>query len=155
MNKSIKRLLAFILVTIITSSQVFGASYIYKVDKESSSVEKIAPIESSISTLSPPEFNFQSVSQILIEPTTGTVLYANNENERLLPASVTKIMSLLLIMEQIDSGKLAYTDKIKCSENASKMGGSQIWFKEGEELTVEDCLKAICVVSANDVTLKL
>lgn len=158
MNKSIKRLLAFILVTIITSSQVFGASYIYKVDKESSSVEKITPIESSISTsltLSPPEFNFQSVSQILIEPTTGTVLYANNENERLLPASVTKIMSLLLIMEQIDSGKLAYTDKIKCSENASKMGGSQIWFKEGEELTVEDCLKAICVVSANDVTLKL
>lgn len=158
MNKSIKRLLAFILVTIITSSQVFGASYIYKVDKESSSVEKIAPIESSISTsltLSPPEFNFQSVSQILIEPTTGTVLYANNENERLLPASVTKIMSLLLIMEQIDSGKLAYTDKIKCSENASKMGGSQIWFKEGEELTVEDCLKAICVVSANDVTVAM
>lgn len=96
MNKSIKRLLAFILVTIITSSQVFGASYIYKVDKESSSVEKIAPIESSISTsltLSPPEFNFQSVSQILIEPTTGTVLYANNENERLLPASVTKVMT--------------------------------------------------------------
>ena len=158
MNKSIKRLLAFILVTIITSSQVFGASYIYKVDKESSSVEKVAPIESSISTsltLSPPEFNFQSVSQILIEPTTGTVLYANNENERLLPASVTKIMSLLLIMEQIDSGKLAYTDKIKCSENASKMGGSQIWFKEGEELTVEDCLKAICVVSANDVTVAM
>lgn len=158
MNKSIKRLLAFILVTIITSSQVFGASYIYKVDKESSSVEKIAPIESSISTsltLSPPEFDFQSVSQILIEPTTGTVLYANNENERLLPASVTKIMSLLLIMEQIDSGKLAYTDKIKCSENASKMGGSQIWFKEGEELTVEDCLKAICVVSANDVTVAM
>lgn len=58
-------------------------------------------------------------------------------------------------MEQIDSGKLSYTDKIKCSDNASKMGGSQIWFKAGEELSVEDCLKAICVVSANDVTVAM
>ena len=82
------------------------------------------------------------------------MLYANNENEKLLPASVTKVMTLLLIMEQIDSGKLKYDDKITCSENASKMGGSQIWFKQGEELTVEECLKAICVVSANDFSVK-
>ena len=86
-----------------------------------------------------------------MEPTTGKILYANNENEKLLPASVTKIMTMLIIMEQIDSGKLKYTDKVKCSANASKMGGSQIWLKEGEELTVDDALKAICVVSANDV----
>lgn len=58
-------------------------------------------------------------------------------------------------MEQIDSGKLAYTDMIKCSEKASKMGGSQIWFKHGEELSVEDCLKAICVVSANDCVVAM
>lgn len=60
-------------------------------------------------------------------------------------------MTMLLIMEQIDLGKINYTDKITCSAKASKMGGSQIWFKEGEELTVDEALKAIAVVSANDV----
>ena len=62
-------------------------------------------------------------------------------------------MTLLLLMEQIDNGSILYTDKITCSENASNMGGSQIWFKPGETLTVDECLKAICVVSANDVTM--
>ena len=66
--------------------------------------------------------------------------------------AITKVMTLLLLMEQIDSGNISYSDKITCSEEASKMGGSQIWFKPGEELSVDDCLKAICVVSANDVT---
>lgn len=62
---------------------------------------------------------------------------------------------MLLTMEQIDSGKMSYTDKISCSANASHMGGSQIWFKEGEELTADEALKAICVVSANDVTVAM
>lgn len=62
-------------------------------------------------------------------------------------------MTLLLTMEQIDSGKMTYQDKVKCSAKASRMGGSQIWFKENEELTVDEALKAICVVSANDVTV--
>lgn len=146
------RIIGIVIALITFMSEVLSTSYIYspkeikKVDNSSISVE---------SKIETPTFDFKSQSQYLIEPTTNTVLYANNENERLLPASVTKVMSLLLIMEQIDSGKLAYTDMIKCSEKASKMGGSQIWFKQGEELSVEDCLKAIAVVSANDVTLKL
>ena len=108
--------------------------------------------ESSIQTTVTPTFSFQSASQILMEATTGEVIYANNENDRLLPASVTKVMTLLLIMEQIDSGNLRYTDTVTCSSTASQMGGSQIWFKEGETLTIDEALKCICVVSANDVS---
>ena len=107
--------------------------------------------ESSIHTSSAPVFSFKSEAQILMEATTGEIIYANNENEKLYPASVTKIMTLLLIMEQIDNGSLKYTDAVTCSEQASKMGGSQIWFKPGETLTVDEALKCICVASANDV----
>lgn len=108
--------------------------------------------ESSIQTAATPTFTFQSAAQILMEATTGEIIYANNENDKLLPASVTKVMTLLLIMEQIDNGNLKYTDTVTCSSTASGMGGSQIWFKEGETLTIDEALKCICVVSANDVS---
>lgn len=147
-----RKIIAILLVFVICGSSVFGTSYLYNPK------EKYKTDDSSISTIAQqnaPTFSFESQAQYLIEPTTNTVLYANNENERLLPASVTKVMSLLLIMEQIDSGKLNYTDMIKCSQKASNMGGSQIWFKEGEELSVEDCLKAICIVSANDCVVAM
>lgn len=110
--------------------------------------------ESSIQTIATPSFNFTSGAQILMEQTTGNIIYANNENERMLPASVTKVMTLLLTMEAIDSGKLALTDKVTCSAYASKMGGSQIWFKEGETLTIEEAIKCICIVSANDYNVQ-
>lgn len=147
-----KKIIAILFILIICGSSVNGVTYLYNPK------EKYITDDSSISTIAEenaPTFTFQSQAQYLIEPTTNTVLYANNENEKLLPASVTKVMSLLLIMEQIDSGKLAYTDMIKCSEKASNMGGSQIWFKQGEELSVEDCLKAICIVSANDCVVAM
>ena len=108
----------------------------------------------SVTTVSP-TFNFASKSQILMEVSTGEILYANNENERILPASVTKVMTLLLIMEAIDDGRINYKDKITCSEYASKMGGSQIWFQPGEQLTIDEALKCICVVSANDVSVAM
>lgn len=108
----------------------------------------------SVTTVSP-TFNFASKSQILMEVSTGEILYANNENERILPASVTKVMTLLLIMEAIDDGRIDYKDKITCSEHASKMGGSQIWFQPGEQLTIDEALKCICVVSANDVSVAM
>lgn len=108
--------------------------------------------ESSIHTSKDIVFNFQSEAQVLMEATTGEIIYANNENSRLLPASVTKIMTLLLLMEKIDSGAIRYDDLVTCSTQASKMGGSQIWFKEGETLTIDEALKCICVVSANDVS---
>ncbi len=94
-------------------------------------------------------------SAILISQNTGDVLYEHNCHEQLRPASVTKVMTLLLIMEEIDSGRLSYSDKISCSEAASNMGGSQIWLDETEELSVEEMLKAICVVSANDCTVAM
>lgn len=140
------------MVSICIASMMFqhilGAVFMYPVTARNGSTA-----QSSISTMAQPEFAFQSAAQVLMEPQTGKILYANNENERLLPASVTKIMTLLLLMEQIDAGKIAYTDKVTCSAKASQMGGSQIWFKEGEQLSIDEALKAICVVSANDVTM--
>ena len=94
--------------------------------------------------------NLSCESAILIEQTTGTVLYEKNPHAKLRPASVTKIMTILLIMEAIDSGQINYDTKISCSETAASMGGSQIWLEVGEVLTVDEMLKAICIVSAND-----
>lgn len=94
--------------------------------------------------------NLESGSAILIEQSTGQILYEHNMHEKLRPASVTKVMSILLIMEAIDSGKISLTDNVPCSENAASMGGSQIWLDPRETLTVDEMLKAICVNSAND-----
>jgi len=94
-------------------------------------------------------------SAVLISQDTGEILYDHNGHEQLRPASVTKVMTILLIMEEIDSGRLSYEDKVSCSEEASSMGGSQIWLDTTEELTVDEMLKAICVVSANDCTVAM
>ena len=92
---------------------------------------------------------------LLMEKTTGQVLYALNEHQQLEPASVTKIMTVLLVMEAIDSGALHYEDMVTASAYACSMGGSQIWLKENEQMSVEDMLKAVCVVSANDCSVAL
>ena len=99
--------------------------------------------------------NLESGGAVLIEQTTGKVIYDHNMHEKLRPASVTKVMSILLIMRAIDSGQISLEDKVPCSENAAGMGGSQIWLEVGEELTVDEMLKAICVVSANDCTVAM
>ena len=85
-----------------------------------------------------------------MEQSTGTILYEHNSHEKLRPASVTKVMTLLLIMEALDNGIISLDDNVSCSEEASSMGGSQIWLDPSETLTVNEMLKAICVVSAND-----
>ena len=92
---------------------------------------------------------------LLMEKTTGEVLYAVNEHERYEPASVTKIMTILLVMEAIDSGSLSYDEMVTASAYACSMGGSQIWLKENEQLSVRDMLKAVCVASANDCSVAL
>lgn len=94
-------------------------------------------------------------SAIMIEATTGEILYKKNEKERLAPASMTKIMSLILIMENIESGKLKWNDIVVTSNYASSMGGSQIFLKPNEIMSVEDLVKAICVASANDATVAM
>ena len=108
-------------------------------------------VPSSVGT----DLNLECGGAILIEQNSGRVLYDHNMHQKLRPASVTKIMSILLIMEAIDSGRLSYTDKIPCTETAAAMGGSQIWLDVREELTVDEMLKAICVVSANDCTVAM
>ena len=87
---------------------------------------------------------------ILIDQKTGNILYEHNSHEQLRPASVTKVMTILLIMEAIDNDIISLEDNVPCSEKASSMGGSQIWLDTTETLTVHEMLKAICVVSAND-----
>lgn len=94
-------------------------------------------------------------SAIMIEATTGEILYKKNEKERLAPASMTKIMSLILIMENIESGKLKWNDIVVTSNYASSMGGSQVFLKPNEIMSVEDLVKAICVASANDATVAI
>ena len=83
------------------------------------------------------------------------MLFEKNPDEQLPPASITKVMTLLLTMEAIDQGKLTLNDMITCSAHAASMGGSQIWFEEGEQLSVDDLLKATAISSANDAAVAL
>ena len=94
-------------------------------------------------------------SALLMEKETGTILFAKDEHNKLEPASVTKVMTILLTMEAIDSGQLSYDTVVTASAHACSMGGSQIWLKENEQMTVSDMLKAVCVVSANDCAVAL
>ncbi len=86
---------------------------------------------------------------------TGEILYEYNSHEKLRPASVTKVMTILLTMEALDNGIISLDDTVPCSEKASSMGGSQIWLDTTETLTVNEMLKAICVVSANDCSMAM
>jgi serine-type D-Ala-D-Ala carboxypeptidase (penicillin-binding protein 5/6) len=94
-------------------------------------------------------------SAILIERDTGTVLYEKNAHEKLPPASMTKIMTMLLIMEAIDKGELSYKEKVRASEYAASMGGSQIFLEPGEEMTVDELLRGIAIGSGNDASVAM
>lgn len=94
-------------------------------------------------------------SAILMEPETGTVLYEDNADEKLSPASITKIMSLLLVMEALDRGDFTLETQVTASEHACSMGGSQIWLEPGECMTVHELLKATVIASANDACVAL
>lgn len=97
----------------------------------------------------------QCKSAILMEKETGKILYEMNSHEKRAPASITKIMSLLLVMEAIENKKINLKSKITASEHACSMGGSQIWLEPGEEMTVDELLKATVIASANDATVAL
>ena len=101
------------------------------------------------------ELPLTSRAALLMEKTTGQILFAQNEHEKLEAASVTKIMTLLLTMDAIDSGALAYDDVVTVSANAAGMGGSQVFLAEGEQITVEELLKCVCVSSGNDAAVAL
>lgn len=94
-------------------------------------------------------------SAIIVEESTGKILYEHNSHEKLNPASMTKMMSLLLIMENIENGTIKWNDKVTVSENASKMGGSQILLETGEKMSVEDLVKGVAIASGNDAVVAL
>ena len=99
--------------------------------------------------------DIKAKSVILMEPHTGTVLYESNSDEKLAPASITKIMSLLLVMEALDRGDITLETMVTASEHACSMGGSQIWLEPGETMTVHELLKATVIASANDACVAL
>ena len=155
-KKFISKTIYITLVLIFTYSvSCFATDSMYVWSNFSSTITtNIQPTDNTINT-STNSLNLESGSAILIDQSTGQILYDHNIHEQLRPASVTKIMSILLIMEALDNGNLSLTDKIPCSENATSMGGSQIWLDTKETLTVDEMLKAICVVSANDCTVAM
>ena len=99
--------------------------------------------------------SIEAKSYLLMEPISGKILYENNVDEKFAPASVTKIMTMLLTMEAVDSGKIKLDDKVTCSENAKKMGGSTMLLDTGEVRTVEELLKGVAIASGNDAAVAL
>lgn len=150
MCKFFKLLFLCLIILSITAPYVLAhdATYVW-----SSSVETSNNIIEE--TSSSGSLNLDCGGAILIEQNTGKILYEQNAHEQLRPASVTKVMTILLTMEALDSGRITLTDKVPCSATARAMGGSQIWLDETEELSVDEMLKAICVVSANDCTVAM
>lgn len=101
------------------------------------------------------EMSLNAKSVVLMDAQTGTVLYSKNMNEALPPASVTKVMTLLLVFEAIDNGTLKYDEAVTVSENAASMGGSQVFLEPGESMNVDELIKCVVVSSANDAALTL
>ena len=149
-------IISFVCVITICSVKSIGYSTddIYIWNKENAEAIETTSKDVSKEGNDKSSLNLESESAILIEQTTGQVLYGHNIYKQLRPASVTKVMSMLLIMEALDSGKIALTNEVPCSENASSMGGSQIWLDPKETLTVDEMLKAICLNSANDYSVQ-
>lgn len=131
MKKALSFLLAFLLVALSVSILPF-----------SSSAEKYS-------------LNLDAKSAILMDAATGAVLYEQNADAALPPASVTKVMTLLLVMEAVDAGRIALGDAVTVSEEAAKMGGSQVYLEPGECMSVEELLKCVVIASANDAAYAL
>lgn len=140
-----------IIFTILASTICFATDsvYVWSNNTSATTLQTVSSVEDNNS------LSLESGSAILIEQTTGKILYSHNIHEQLRPASVTKVMTILLIMEAIDGGKISYEDTVPCSDNAHSMGGSQIWLDTTENLSVRDMLKSICVVSANDCAVAM
>ena len=150
-------------IILILSTFCFATDSVYVWSSNSSSISNnsiesntknnIVPTSADITDNN--SLNLESGAAILIEQSSGEVLYAHNVHEKLRPASVTKVMSLLLIMEALDNGQISLDNQVPCSENAHSMGGSQIWLDTTETLSVNDMIKSMCVVSANDCTVAM
>ena len=140
-HRKICTLLLALLVVLISAMSCFGAA----------SADGVIPIGSAPT----PDFALNCKSAVLMEASTGQILYAQNPAEAMPPASVTKIMTLRLVMEAIDAGTLKWEDTVTASAHAASMGGSQIYLKEGEQMTARDLIKSVVIASANDAAVAL
>ena len=147
-TKRIKRLAVIFLIPLLILQLGFSHALASDVGGDSGD-GTVATQESA------PSLDLNCKSAILIEATTGKVLYEQNADEALPPASVTKVMTLLLVMEAIDEGKIKLDDMVSTSAHAASMGGSQIFLEEGEQMSVEDMLKSVIIASANDAACAL
>ncbi|WP_397376361.1 D-alanyl-D-alanine carboxypeptidase family protein [Paenibacillus vietnamensis] len=145
-NRSIKLCILILVAALAAPAAVFAA-------EEPAPAPNAAPAPSgqaAAASLAP-----SARSAILMDADSGTVIYEKNSHDKLPPASITKIMTLLLIMEALDDGKLKLTDKVQTSEYAASMGGSQIFLEPGEEMTVDEMIKGIALASGNDASVAM
>lgn len=150
-----KRFFAFLLALIVGACQVSASSEeIVPVSDGSFEISVYDPFGEDL-LASAETLGLDCVSAILMEERTGTVLYEENADAALPPASVTKIMTLLLVMEALDGGAVKLDDRVRISANAASMGGSQVFLEEGEEMSLEDLLKSVVIASANDAAVAL
>ena len=124
-----------------------------RVETAAPAVQTQAAAEPALPTAAAPQLNLNCRAAMLVEQTTGTVLYEMNADQQMPIASITKVMTLLLAFEAVHDGRLTMDTPVPVSEHAYHMGGSQIWLEPGEQFTLDEMIKAICVSSANDAAV--
>lgn len=171
MVKDMKKIFAFLLSGVILCNQLVGTIISAETVKTSPmpteqttqdnsnthdlSTNDVNMNNTNQTTTENPDLNITSASAVLLEGSTGSILYEKNKDEQRFPASITKIMTLVLIFEALDSGKISLTDKVSVSEHAASMGGSQVYLEPNETQTVDDMIKCITIASANDACVAM
>lgn len=151
-----KKIITFLLILCLLSGICVSAKEAVTVSSECDISDIDIPLDNTpVNAAIGQTLDIKAKSAVLMEPNTGKVLYESNSDEKLPPASITKIMSLLLVMEAIDRGDISLETVVTASEHACSMGGSQIWLEPGETMTVNDLLKAAVIASANDACVAL
>ncbi|URN94177.1 MAG: D-alanyl-D-alanine carboxypeptidase [Candidatus Pristimantibacillus lignocellulolyticus] len=144
-----KKIVLMLVLTCLISSSYSGAT----IDALTLSSEEVETIETNSNV--GPTLALNAASAVLIDADSGTIIFEKNSNEKLPPASITKVMTMLLVMEAVGQGKMKLTDMVRTSANAASMGGSQIFLEEGEEMSVEEMLKGVAMASGNDASVAL
>jgi D-alanyl-D-alanine carboxypeptidase (penicillin-binding protein 5/6) len=157
MNRFLSLFLCFVLFSVpaaadVTSDAVYANGFVTEYYSDDIYSQPIIEASSTVSVSAP---DVKAKATVLMEKETGKVLHEFNSHEKLSPASITKIMTILLVVEAIDNGKIKLDDVVTTSEHAASMGGSQIWLEPGETMTVDEMLKAAVVGSANDASVAL
>ncbi len=160
MNRWIKRIIPFFVVTCLcctwgTADQIETPTQVATEYMSEGMYLDFDPLETTPTATAPKGLEVSATAAVLMERQSGKILYEKNADSRRSPASITKIMTLLLTMEAVEEGRVALTDRVAASAHACSMGGSQIWLEEGELMTVDHLLKAVCVASANDAAVAL